>query len=214
MMERQGRNGMLVFGLLLILIGLFFFLGQFVHFEAWRYVVPLLVVGVGLAFFAGMVTRGKEAAGLAIPGAMFVALGLILLYQVVTAHWGSWAYIWTLIFPAGLGVGMVLTGIRSGSTVMQRIGEILAVVGLLSFVVLGTFFELAAALMGVVTPGRFLVPVGLIALGALLLFGRQIMRGLLEFETTRIFGPPKSGAAMIDVEPSRPVNEVRPVERR
>ncbi len=214
MPEKPGRNATLLFGLVLIFLGLIFLLGQFIHIEAWRYIIPLFVAAAGLAFFAGMLTRGRDAANLAIPGAMLLILGLVMLYQVMTGAAESWAYTWTLVMPTGLGIGMVLAGLRNGSTAMQRIGEILTVVGLFSFVVLGTFFELIAGLMGAVTPGRFLVPVGLIALGLLLLFGRQIMRWLFEFETTRIFGPPMPGAAMIDAEPSRKVQEVKPVERR
>jgi DNA-binding CsgD family transcriptional regulator len=42
-----------------------------------------------------------------IPAALLIALGLIVLMNVITADWSAWAYAWLLLI-AGLGVGVAL----------------------------------------------------------------------------------------------------------
>ncbi len=178
-MNRTGTfDGRLVVGLLLVVLGLLFFLEQLIRIPVWQYGWPLLVIAAGLLFFIGMVTTGRDAGGLAIPGSMFVILGLVLLYQNTFNHWGSWAYIWSLVAPGGVGVGLYIYGWWSDRPTLRQVGIVLMVIGLAIFLVLGAFFELLASLLGIITPGRFLWPVAMIVIGGFLLFGRALLRRL------------------------------------
>jgi len=159
-------------GLFLIGLGILFLVGQFLRFDVWHYLWPLFIIGFGLLFFVGMVTGGKAAGGLAIPGSLFTMLGLILLYQNTFNHWASWAYIWSLLAPTSIGIGMMLFGRWSGHPDLARTGRMMTIIGLIIFVVLGGFFELLIGFAGVGSPGRILWPVLLILLGVFILLGR------------------------------------------
>ena len=67
METRQTRSG-LIFGAILIVIGILLFLGQVVDFLNRADFWPFIVIGVGAAFFAGMILGGRSAGPLAIPG--------------------------------------------------------------------------------------------------------------------------------------------------
>ncbi len=176
MTTQNTRTGGLIFGLILIAFGILFLLDQLFRIAVIHYTWPLIIVGIGALFFAGMFTREREAGGLAIPGTMIVMLGLIFLYQVFTGHWSSWAYSWALIAPTGTGIGLIIYGWWSDRPALRQVGGIVTLVGLVIFLVLGAFFELMTSLFGFVTPGRFLWPVVMIVIGVLLLFGKRWLR--------------------------------------
>ncbi len=172
--NRTGNSGPLIGGLLLIGLGVLFLLGQFIGFDVWRYLWPLFIIGFGLLFFAGMVAGGKAAGGLAIPGSIITILGLIFMYQTVSNHWASWAYVWALLAPTGVGIGLMIFGRWSDKPELYQPGWWLMIIGLGIFLVMGAFFELVIGFAGYQTPGRVLWPVVLILLGLLLLFRRSL----------------------------------------
>ncbi len=97
----------------------------------------------------------SSVATLAIPGSMVTMTGLILLYQSLTGHWGSWTYVWSLIFPVSLGIGLVVAGRRSAEEGMRKTGEGMTRVGLIIFLVAGVFFELVLRISAGVTARLF-----------------------------------------------------------
>jgi hypothetical protein len=161
-------------GLFLIGLGVMFLLGQFLSFNIWHYMWPFLIVGLGLSFFGGMVLGGREGStgGLAIPGSLFVMLGLIFFFQTITNHWASWAYAWALLAPTSTGIGLMIFGWWNRRPNLYQPGLILVTIGTGLFVVLGGFFELLLGIAGFATPGRILWPVLLITFGIYLLVSR------------------------------------------
>lgn len=140
MVTQRSNTGNVVSGLILIGLGVIFLLGQFINFSAWQLVWPLLVMGAGGMFFAGMLAGGKSAAGLAVPGSIISVIGAVLLYQNFTRHWNSWAYAWTLIVLA-VGVGLWIAG-RWGDDAQQRHSGLRVMqVGVVMFILFGIFFE-------------------------------------------------------------------------
>ena len=111
----SSRRSGIVSGILLIVLGLFFFalqtvpvLGRFVKLS-W----PVLLVGAGVGLFVlALIIR---VPGLAVPAAIITGVGGLLYYQNATGNWASWAYAWTLM-PAFVGVGLMLSGILSGKS--------------------------------------------------------------------------------------------------
>jgi hypothetical protein len=181
---RMGGNA--VGGLFLIGVGILLLVGQFLSGNIWHYLWPFFIIGFGMLFFAGMLADGRrsDSGALAIPGSIITTLGLIFLYQTLFNHWTSWAYIWSLMAPTSVGVGLIIFGWWSDRPQLYKPGWILIVIGLCIFVVLGGFFELILGLAGIHTPGRIIWPLMLIVLGLFLaLRGSFRWLGLLDFRT-------------------------------
>jgi hypothetical protein len=170
--NRTGSVGTVIGGLLLIGLGVVFLLGQFVRIDIWHYLWPFFIVGFGLLFFAGMISGGKEAGALAIPGSLFTMLGLVFLYQNTFNYWASWAYAWALLAPTSVGIGLLIFGRWSDKPGLYQPGWLLMVIGLTIFLAMGAFFELLVGIAGFASPSRILWPLVLILVGVLLLFGR------------------------------------------
>lgn len=160
----QTRRTNVAFGVILLLLGIWFLLVQAVPGlstlfglnAAW----PLIIVGVGAALLVFGIVAGIPA--LAIPASIVAGVGAILFWQNVTGNWESWAYIWTL-FPGFVGVGMVVMGLLGHETRHSISGGAwLIVISLVLLFVFGSF------LGGWNLFGPYW-PVLLIALGVLLL---------------------------------------------
>ncbi len=139
-MNVERLRGGAVFGVILILLGIFFLAGQFINIDfggLW----PFFVIGFGALFFVGMVAGGPSAGGLAIPGSIIVTIGLMLLVQNLFDIWDSWSFGWALIIVA-VGVGIVINGYWSKRADLREQGWKLARVGAILFLCFGAFFEL------------------------------------------------------------------------
>lgn len=133
--------GELVVGLGLIGLGGLFILGQIFSVDFWNLIWPIFVMLPGLVFFAVMLIGSRNLAPFAIPGSIITTTGLVLFYQNVTGHWESWAYIWALIAPTSVGVGLWLAGTRSENPSLREAGSTVTKIGLAIFTVSGLFFE-------------------------------------------------------------------------
>jgi hypothetical protein len=186
-------------GMFLIGLGILFLLGQFLGVSVWTYLWPFFIIGFGLLFFAAMLTAGRnnDSGALAIPGSLFVMLGLIFFYQTISNYWANWAYVWSLLAPTSVGIGLMVYSWWSNRPALRQPGLILITLGLTIFVVLGGFFELVIGLAGIQTPARILWPVLLILLGIFLLVGR----GFRAFLWTQANAPTSPSPTAVDVTP-------------
>jgi hypothetical protein len=127
---------------LLVLAGAILLLAQFVRIDLGHYGWPFFLIVPGVALLVAAVTsRGVIGEGLAILGSIITITGLILLYQNATDHFESWAYAWALVFPAAIGLGMVLYGVSAGRPGNVRAGTRLLGIGLILFLLGAAFFE-------------------------------------------------------------------------
>ena len=166
---RRGSSGTALLGILLITIGVFFFIGQWLNIDWGAATWPFYVIAPGLALMAFGLTQ-RDGSGLTVAGSIVTMVGLVLLYQNATGHWESWAYAWALVGPGGSGLGMLLYGTRSGNRKMARDGfwQILIAIGL--FVAGFIFFEGIIGISGQRLPlPEWLLPVAVIAIGLLVL---------------------------------------------
>jgi len=161
-------------GLILIALGALFLIGNLIRVDLWGMLWPLFFVAFGVVFFTGMVAGGKTAGGLAIPGSMFVVLGLIFLVQQVFGHWESWSYAWSLFVFEGIGIGLLINSWWGDRPELKRSGYIMITLGVIFFLVFGTFFEALFGLFGIGFADTAVWPLVLIAAGVLLLFGRLV----------------------------------------
>jgi hypothetical protein len=135
----------LVWGVILILLGLGFLVFQFFPdlFGGFSWPWILLIIG-GVFFIAALVGR---IGGLMIPGTILLGLGGIFLYQTQTGNWESWAYIWSLI-PGFVGLGMLLGGLFDRELAQARgAALIMMVISLILFAVFGGFFGLEPGIL-------------------------------------------------------------------
>jgi hypothetical protein len=166
---RRGSSGTAVLGVLLILVGAAFFIGQWLDVDWGAATWPFYVIAPGLALMAWGLTQ-RNGSGLTVAGSIVTIVGLVLLYQNTTDHWESWAYAWALVGPGGSGLGMLLYGTRSANRKMARDGfwQVLTAIGL--FLAGLVFFEGIIGISGRRLPlPEWLLPVAIIGIGALVL---------------------------------------------
>ena len=172
-MSSPRNTGSLVGGSLLIIFGVLALLGKlFQNFNFWNTFWPFFIIGVGLLFFVGMFAGGKSVSGLAIPGSIITAIGLMLFYQNLTSHWESWSYGWTVILMA-VGLGIFIMGAWGQNESQRAAGLRVLRIGLIMFIIFGAFFELIFT-AGMPFGLRSIVfPAALILLGLYLILTRS-----------------------------------------
>lgn len=112
---QTNRNGNVIIGVLLLLVGSWFLAGQFfpelkelTQFDVeW----PIFIVGLGAALL--LLSILLQSPSMAVPAAILAGLGGIFYYQNQTGDWGSWSYMWTLI-PGFAGVGTLIKNLLEG----------------------------------------------------------------------------------------------------
>jgi len=140
-------------GIALVVLGVLFLVQQYTGFNVWSWTWPLIVVAVGAALFVGSIAGGRFGAGLAIPASITTMTGLILLVQNTFNLWQTWAYAWALIFPTSIGLGIWLMGWLTDQPRSRQTGRRMAEGGIVLFLVLAAFFELALNLSGFMRNG-------------------------------------------------------------
>jgi len=177
---RRGRRQSTVVGGLLVLIGAILLAGQLVRIDVGHYGWPFFVIVPGVVIlFVALTARGAISEGLAILGSIVTMTGLILLFQDATNHYESWAYVWALVFPGAIGLGMILYGLTARRPGNLRAGTRLVGIALVLFLLGAAFFEGVIGIGGYQLDRNAGVVLGvlIIALGALLLVLNLTSRG-------------------------------------
>jgi hypothetical protein len=116
--------------------------GQTAGVNMWSFAWTLYWIVPGLACASVAVLLGRRAAWLAIPGYALMATGLLLFSTGLTNLWASWAYAWTLVAPAAVGIGLIFYGGIAGAPAARRTGRRLAGVGAALFLAGAVICEL------------------------------------------------------------------------
>ena len=185
MQNHRSNTGALVGGTLLIAFGLLSLASQVFRSFNWGFLWPFIVIGIGAMFFAAMFAGGKQAAGFAIPGTIVSGVGLVLLFQNITKHWESMSYFWTLIILF-VGIGIYIMGVYGNDVGQKKSGASVMKVGLILFIIFGSFFEMIFSSFG-----NLIFPILLILLGVYLVLNRSGLLGKRE-DTTSDPMPPVS----------------------
>lgn len=166
------RMGGLIGGGILIVLGVLALLGQLVGATSvWNFLWPFIIIAFGGLFFVAMLAGGKQAGGFAIPGSIISGIGLILLFQNLTARWETWSYGWTVILIL-VGLGIFISGWWSGNERQRQAGKRVMKVGVILFIIFGALFELIFST--ILPPGvqQIVFPALLILLGLYLIIRR------------------------------------------
>jgi hypothetical protein len=175
----RGAGAILMgFGVLLIVSGALFFVGQLVGFDLGRFAWPFFIIVPGLAAFGfGLAVGGGTGERITPLGSAVTTVGIILVYQNAADHFESWAYAWALVFPTAVGLGQMAYGSIKGRLELAANGRRLALIGIVLFLVGAFFFELVVGISGFgFGLDRFGWPLLLVILGMLLLLGGFIYR--------------------------------------
>ena len=132
---------------------------------------PVILLAISAAFFLPALIAQEARRGLAalaIPGSIFLVLGLIFLYNTLSGDWAAWAYAWILL-PASVGLGLILASAIGG---WDRTASD---VGVWFMVLSGAAFGLFATLFG--EPLVKAIGAGTLILGGLLMLLRAFRRG-------------------------------------
>jgi DNA-binding CsgD family transcriptional regulator len=123
----------------IILLGLnIFFQGKF---DLGLPLLFLMLGGMFIIMVYGTQQKWNWSSIFYIPASLLLALGVILLLNVLTSDWSAWAYAW-LLLTAGLGVGLALANrARPWHPILEPIGWGLAFGSV-------TFFALFGAIAG------------------------------------------------------------------
>jgi len=167
MKTNRSNAGALVGGAVMIAFGLLALAGQIFRNVNWGFLWPFIVIAIGAVFFVAMFTGGKQTAPFAIPGSIIGGVGLVLLFQNLTNHWESMSYFWTLIIMF-VGVGIYIAGWYAGDVSQRQSGARVIKVGVIMFVIFGTFFEMIFSSFS-----NMIFPMLLIVLGAYLVVTRS-----------------------------------------
>jgi len=159
------KNGGVVSGVILILLGGFLLATRFLPNIFGHIHWPFIIIGLGGTFLlSALMTR---TGGLAIPGCVLGGIGGILYYQSLTGDWESWSYMWTLI-PGFVGIGVILAGLLSREKPhFDGGGLVLLAISAMGFLVFGGIFGLDLE-VGALWP-IFLIGIGVITLFSTLL---------------------------------------------
>ena len=188
-MDKNRNITAIIIGSVLILIGVLALFGNFFNFLNMDDLWPLIVMGVGIAFFIAMVLGDKSRAGLAVPGSILVTIGSILLFMNATGNWEAWSYCWALIIFA-VGAGVWINGYRSEQPELRKSGQETMKTGLILFVIFAIIMEFIFTMVGLHHQTNTLVWAILLAiLGLFLLVSRILHLGKAEGEHVDLFWP-------------------------
>jgi hypothetical protein len=136
-------------GVLLIVLGIIFLVGQIFDFHLGRYLWPFTVIVPGVVLFLRALALEEEVGkALAIISGIVTMVGVILFVQSLTDLWANWSYAWALVAPTGPGLGLWLLGTLKDRADLVKSGKDLIRVGLSIFMVAAVFFELVIGVSG------------------------------------------------------------------
>jgi hypothetical protein len=173
---KRGNRASLVFGVLLILAGVGFFLIrsnpqlQRQIEEIWAWPMIFFVLG-GFLLLLGLIL-GEP--GMCIPAVIITGLGGIFYYQVQTGDWLSWTYMWALI-PGFVGIGIILASLFEGRWSYIWKGLDLVLISAVLYLIFASLFG-GLAFLGPYGPAILLILLGVYVLirGAVSSRKRQI----------------------------------------
>lgn len=128
---------------------------------------PGFIIGPGLLLmwpaYQSTSERQSNLSFLAIPGAMILTSGVLLMAMNLTDHFEAWAYSWPLVIASIPAAVMYITRFDNNSALHERAVKFIRVM-IMGFIGLAFFFE-------IIVFGNFnpLMSIGLIALGVYML---------------------------------------------
>ena len=134
-------------GIILVGLGLLLLIGQMTDFsfegwfEDWNIPYPVYVIVPGVLIMAVGLFGGSRAVGVTIFGSIVLVTGILLAYQDATNDYETWAYLWSLVFPGAIGLGLAVQGLVTQDSSQRKTGLRLMAATAVLVLVLWSIFE-------------------------------------------------------------------------
>ncbi|AKB80236.1 hypothetical protein MSHOH_3753 [Methanosarcina horonobensis HB-1 = JCM 15518] len=144
--ENRKDHSIITAALIFLLLAIVFGLIVSRQIYIGKFILPFYLLVTGTFLFAtSLETENNIGEWIASFSWTLNMFGLVLFYQYGTGDWESWVYAWTLIFPAGPGLGQLSYGaVKARKDPFER-GKILVQIGFglffLIFIVFKLFFQ-------------------------------------------------------------------------
>jgi hypothetical protein len=161
-------------GIAIIIIGILFLLKNFNLLGPWSDSIsfghlvgtfwPMILIFIGLCFHYGFISGGRRDAGLLVPGGILLVLGIAFQFNML---FGFWDVIWPVyIFSVAFGLFELYAfgGREKG---------LLIPIGILGGLSVIFFFTISFHNLFGPWAGRFITPLVLILIGAVVIFGKK-----------------------------------------
>lgn len=139
----ESNRGTMISGLVLVVLGGLFFAMNLIPGLSAAKTWPLILIVLGVGFWlpAFVWPKSREGlAGLFIPGAIFLVLGAIFLFNTLTGIWEVWAIAWLLI-PGSVGLGLIMGAwIGKWDRSVRQVGIWMLVISLSLFALFASLF--------------------------------------------------------------------------
>jgi len=166
----------IILGLILVALGAVLLVERIWDITILSTYWPLAVALFGVVIFLSILIGPKALAFLAIPGTLFLTLGLLLFFQATFDLWGTWTYAWALLCVA-LGLGLLLFNCRVKADWLRVLGGILSGLGLVKFLVFGAVFEKIVHISNGHPAAVYFYIGGLIAMGIWIILSPLFFKG-------------------------------------
>jgi hypothetical protein len=147
METRHSNKGAVVGGMLLIGLGFLLLVLQNFQFtfanpfSNWYIPYTSYVIGLGLLFIVIGLSAKDSLSGLTIAGSIVLVSGLLLAFQDATRGYQTWAYVWALVFPGSIGLGLTLQSLTTQDSEQRTTGIRMMLIALIMTLVGWSFFE-------------------------------------------------------------------------
>jgi len=193
-----------IIAIVIIAVGVIFLLGELFNVRIGSGFWPLFILVPGLALLYTAFQGDKVNAGTAAGGAVLTTLALIFFFQISTDNWESWAYVWALL-PLAVGLAQIAAGTRNDDESLVATGRNTTRTAGILFLAGLVFFELIIFDRGGF--GGYLLPIALIAVGALMLWLNYRRSGSMPFSD---MFPGASGTSEMPPPPPAPTGPAAP----
>ncbi len=143
--EDKKKNGINKGATILISAGVLLLAVNILGIDLMEFLWPAFIVGPGLLMlwpsYQSSSDRKSGLSFLAVPGAMTVAVGLLLFLMNIVNHYESWAYVWPLVVAAGAAGYDYMHRFETSITRSEKVHKIVRTMVIL-FMALAIFFEL------------------------------------------------------------------------
>lgn len=139
------KEGLNKWAMALISAGVLMLVVNLLGINLMEFLWPAFIVGPGLLMLWPSYQSTSESQSglsfLAVPGAITVAVGLLLFLMNIVNHFESWAYVWPLVVAAGAAGYDYMHRFKESTTRAEKVHNFIRTM-VITFMVLAVFFEL------------------------------------------------------------------------
>lgn len=131
--------------MILISAGVVMLAVNLLGFDLMDFLWPAFIIGPGLLMIWPSYQSTNENQSrfsfLAVPGAMTIAVGLLLFLMNIVGHYESWAYVWPLVVASGAAGYDYMNRFSESTARSEKVHRLIRTM-VITFMVLAVFFEL------------------------------------------------------------------------